>query len=123
MPLIPPAGAIVTAITPFTPDGSAIDYATLDRLVDWYLASGCAGIFSPCLSSEMFQLSPEERLELAGHVSQRVRQQCTGAGAEAPVVVGTGTYGGPIEEQASFVNQMAAVCDAVVVNTALLAAE
>ena len=36
------------------------------------------------------------------------------------VVVGTGTYGGPIKEQAAFVLKMAECVDAVVVNTATL---
>jgi len=35
----------------------------------------------------------------------------------------TGTYGGPIESQAAFVNEIAKHCDAVVVNTADMAAE
>ena len=98
-------------ITPFDSKGK-IDYAAVDGLTEWYLASGCVGIFSPCLSSEMFDLSPKERIDLATHVKKRVG----GRGA----VVGTGTYGGTIEEQAAFVNKMGKCCDAVVVNTATL---
>lgn len=102
-------------ITPFADDGT-IDFGLVDKLTDWYLLSGCAGIFTPCLSSEMFQLSPAERISLAKHVKERV------VAAEHPAVVfGTGTFGGPISEQAAFVNEMGAVCDGVVVNTALLA--
>ena len=107
-------GSIVTMITPFGADGK-IDYAAVERLVEWYLASGCAGIFSPCLSSEMFDLSADERLELAAAVRRCV------AGRAA--VVSTGTYGGPIEDQAAFVKKISQHCDAVVVNTAALTAE
>ena len=106
-----PPGCIVTMITPFAADGS-IDYGAIDSLIEWYIASGCVGIFMPCLSSEMFDLTDNERLELAERVSKRV--------AGRIVVVATGTYGGPIEMQAKTVNAMAAHCDAVVVNTACL---
>ena len=104
-------GSVVTMITPFDSKGK-IDYVAVDSLTEWYLESGCVGIFSPCLSSEMFDLSPKERLDLATHVKKRVGKR----GA----VVGTGTYGGTIEEQAAFVNKMGKCCDAVVVNTATL---
>jgi len=107
-----PDGCIVTLITPFTDGGKKIDYDAVDALVEWQLASGSVGIFTPCLSSEMFALSAAERLELASHVKQLVG----GRG----VVVATGTYGGTIEEQAEFVRSIAACCDAVVVNTATL---
>ena len=107
-----PHGSIPTMITPFTDEGK-IDYVAVDKLVEWYLQSGCVGIFTPCLSSEMFELSPSERLELAAHVKKAVGKR--------GVVVSTGTYGGPIEDQAAFVVRMGKCCDAVVVNTATLA--
>jgi 4-hydroxy-tetrahydrodipicolinate synthase len=106
-----PPGSIPTMITPFTESGE-IDYAAAEELVNWYLGSGCVGIFAPCLSSEMFDLSPAERLAMAKLVKKI-------AGSRG-VVVGTGTYGGSIEEQAAFVVKMGECCDAVVVNTATL---
>ncbi|MCE1196989.1 dihydrodipicolinate synthase family protein [bacterium] len=57
-------GVWPTMITPFLPDGS-IDYGTLERLIDWYIAKGVTGLFAVCQSSEMFYLSLRERLELA----------------------------------------------------------
>lgn len=113
-PLVLPPGCIVTMVTPFDSSGG-VDLATCDRLVEWYIASGCVGIFSPCLSSEMFDLSEAERLAVAERVKARV--------AGRVCVVGTGTYGGSIDEQAAFVVKMAAHCDAVVVNTATLVPE
>ena len=107
-------GSYVTLITPFTSDGG-IDWPAFDKLVDWHVRSGSKGVFTPCLSSEMFELAPAERLELA----RRAR-------ARAPSgvrVVACGTYGGAIAEQAKFVNALAPLCDAVVVNTACVAAE
>lgn len=50
-------------ITPFK-DGH-IDWPMVDALVEWYVENGVAGIFSVCLSSEMYHLSVEERLQLA----------------------------------------------------------
>ena len=66
-------------ITPFVEDGEhkgAIDFPIVRRLVEWYIASGCVGIFSPCLSSEMYDLSPEERLELARFVKDTIAGRC-----------------------------------------------
>lgn len=110
-----PSGVWPTMITPFVEDHSAIDWPVLDAMVEWYISSGCTGLFACCQSSEMYELSPDERLELARHVAKRA------AGRVA--VVACGTFGGPVEEQASFVNRMAAEVDAVVVLTCQLAAE
>ncbi len=57
-------GVWPTMITPFMEDGS-IDYATLEKLVDWYIQRGAGGLFAVCQSSEMFYLSLRERLDLA----------------------------------------------------------
>lgn len=51
-------------ITPFDANGQ-IDWPMVDMIVEWFVDNGVAGIFSVCLSSEMYQLSPEERLKLA----------------------------------------------------------
>ena len=56
-------GVFPTMITPFTADG-AIDWAGVDGLVEWYIASGVTGIFAVCQSSEMYHLTEDERLEL-----------------------------------------------------------
>ena len=56
-----------------------------------YISSGCVGLFACCQSSEMFYLSPDERLQLAKHVVE------TAAGRVA--VVASGTFGGSVEDQ------------------------
>jgi 4-hydroxy-tetrahydrodipicolinate synthase len=109
-----PVGSFPTMITPFTVDG-AIDWTMLGRLVDWYIAAGSVGLFSPCLSSEFYHLTDDERVELA----RRVR----GFAAGRALVVATGNYGGPIESQAEMVRRMAPCCDAVVIVTCHLAPE
>lgn len=95
------AGVWPTMITPFNGDGS-IDYATLEKLIDWYVDRGVTGLFAVCQSSEMFHLSLKERLDLAracvrlaagrvgviasGHVADDPRDQI----AEAKMMADTG---------------------------------
>lgn len=59
-----PDGIWPVMITPFT-ENNKIDYDAVKQIVDWYIKNGVDGIFAICLSSEMFQLSLEERVELA----------------------------------------------------------
>ena len=59
-----PRGVWPTMITPFEQDGS-LDDVGLQELVEWYLGRGVAGLFAVCQSSEMFELSLEERVHLA----------------------------------------------------------
>ena len=59
-----PDGIWTTMLTPFHEDGS-IDFRSLERLIDWYIAEGVDGLFAVCQSSEMFFLSSAEKRELA----------------------------------------------------------
>eukprot|EP00750_Incisomonas_marina_P012617 INCI17123.1.p1 GENE.INCI17123.1~~INCI17123.1.p1 ORF type:complete len:345 (+),score=64.95 INCI17123.1:129-1163(+) len=109
-----PVGSFPTMITPFIESGEGagqIDYPIVRRLVEWHIASGCAGIFSPCLSSEMYDLSPEERIELAKFIKEVAAGRCA--------LVSTGTYGGEatVEEMAEFTRKISEHCDAAVVIT------
>lgn len=61
----------------------------------------------------MYHLSVEERLKLAKFVHDEV--------AGRVCLVASGTFGGPIEEQALFCTEMSQYCDAVVVLTCQLA--
>jgi 4-hydroxy-tetrahydrodipicolinate synthase len=85
-------------LTPFTDQG-AIDFSALTELTEHYLEAGAAGLFANCLSSEMFELTPAERLAAIRHVVKV-------ANGAVPVVA-TGTFGGPLTDQAGFVNQVA----------------
>jgi 4-hydroxy-tetrahydrodipicolinate synthase len=51
-------------ITPFT-DDNRIDFKAVKKQTEWYIASGCDGIFAVCQSSEMFFLDSQEKLDLA----------------------------------------------------------
>ena len=57
-------GIVPVMITPFTED-NRIDYASLERLVEWYIEKGSDALFAVCQSSEMQFLSLEERSSLA----------------------------------------------------------
>lgn len=108
-------GFIPVMLTPFSDDGK-IDYSSLGRLTDRYLQSGVKGLFANCLSSEMFELSVEEKIEL----TRRVVEMTGGA---VPVVA-TGTFGGPIVEQAAYVKRIYDTgVHAVILITSLLAEE
>ncbi|MBC2596140.1 dihydrodipicolinate synthase family protein [Ruficoccus amylovorans] len=58
-------------LTPFTPDDT-IDWPAFDELVDWYVSAGASGLFSVCLSSELYHLSAEEKEALAKRALARV---------------------------------------------------
>jgi len=102
-------------LMPFQNDG-LIDYPALTRLTELYIEAGAAGLFANCLSSEMFELSAEERLQSIRHVVDV-------AGGAVPVVA-TGTFAGTPGEQADFVKKVhEAGTEAVIVITGLLADE
>jgi 4-hydroxy-tetrahydrodipicolinate synthase len=106
-------GFIPVMLTPFK-DNGAVDYVALTRLTEMYLHAGAAGVFANCLSSEMFELSGEERLSIIKHVVETVDG--------AVPVVATGTFGGPIEKQADFIKRVYdAGTSAVIAITSLLA--
>jgi 4-hydroxy-tetrahydrodipicolinate synthase len=67
----PIEGIIPVMITPFTEDG-AIDYAGLERLIDWYLGHKVDALFAVCQSSEMQFLGLQERGELGRFVVRHV---------------------------------------------------
>ncbi|AOI98251.1 dihydrodipicolinate synthase family protein [Burkholderia sp. LA-2-3-30-S1-D2] len=64
-------GIVPVMLTPFN-DAGAIDYAGLERLIEWYLAHGSDALFAVAQSSEMQFLSLAERAELARFVVERV---------------------------------------------------
>ena len=83
-------------------------------ITEWYIKSGVAGIFSVCLSSEMFQLTNEERVAVAHCVVEK-------SGGRVPVIVGA-TFEGDLEEQASLMREIGQFADAVVIITNQIAA-
>ncbi|RYF21230.1 MAG: dihydrodipicolinate synthase family protein [Flavobacteriales bacterium] len=108
-------GFIPVMLTPFK-DNGAVDFDGLTKLTELYLEAGAAGLFANCLSSEMFELSEEERLAVVKHVVKI-------ANGNVPVVA-TGTFGGAIAKQADFVKKIYDTqVEAVIGITGLLAEE
>jgi len=90
-------GFIPVMLTPFRNNGD-IDYDILTQLTELYLKAGAAGLFANCLSSEMFELEDNEKLQAIKHIIKVVDG--------AVPVVATGTFGGAISKQADFVKKV-----------------
>lgn len=108
-------GVWPTMVTPYT-DSGRIDYNALEAMLDWYLERGVDGLFAVCQSSEMFYLSLEERVELAGFVKR-------GVGGRIPVIA-SGHIADTEDGQAEEIERIAATgIDAFVLVTNRFAAQ
>ena len=92
-----PFGVWPAMITPLKADKS-IDWAGVDRLTDWYIESGVAGLFAVGQSSEMFAMDDDERLRLAQQVVKRTNGRLP--------VAASGTFVRSTEAQAEFIKKM-----------------
>ncbi len=76
------SGSYTVTITPFTEDGSAIDYAAWRRFLDWQIATGVPGVIILGTTGEFLTLTDRERSAFVeatvAHVARRI-----------PVLVGT----------------------------------
>ncbi len=84
-------------LTPFDESG-AIDYDALTSITLYYLDAGAKGLFANCQSSEMFDLSPKERLQVIAHVVRITEGRLP--------VVAAGNFGATLSEQAEFIKQV-----------------
>jgi 4-hydroxy-tetrahydrodipicolinate synthase len=108
-------GFIPVMLTPFKNNGN-IDYDILTQLTEMYLKAGAVGLFANCLSSEMYELDDNEKLQAIKHIINV-------ANGAVPVVA-TGTFGGPVNKQADFVKKVNDTgTNAVILITSLLADE
>lgn len=85
-------GVWPVCLTPFT-EQDEIDWSAFEELVEFYIQSGVRGLFINCLSSEVFQLSAEERLEAARQVVKMVNGRIG--------VVSGANFGETLDDQAS----------------------
>lgn len=77
------AGVFTIAVTPFLPDG-AVDYDSVDRMVDFYVEKGCTGLTILGIMGEAGKLSAEESVAIVKRVVART---------DVPVVVGVSAPG------------------------------
>jgi len=87
-------GVFAIAPTPFHPDG-AIDEASLDRLTDFYIETGCTGITVLGIMGEAPKLTAEESLAVASRVIKRAGklQVVVGVSAAGFAAMGSLTKG------------------------------
>jgi 4-hydroxy-tetrahydrodipicolinate synthase len=102
-------GVIPVMITPFLESGE-IDYAGLERLIEWYIGKGSDALFAVCQSSEMQFLSIQERAALGRFV---VKQ----AGGRVPVVVSGHISDDPYSQLEELTTAAETGADAVVLVT------
>lgn len=106
---------IPVMLTPFKENGE-IDLNGLTQLTQLYLQAGAKGLFANCQSSEMFQLSSEERLLIVKHILKV-------ADGKVPVVA-VGNFGKTIADQADFIHKIYDTgVKAVIVVTSVVADE
>ncbi len=85
-------------ITPYNDDLS-IDVSGYRKLLEWYLTFGVGGLYANCQSSEMSELTNNERLLLITEAVKTVN-------GKVPVVA-TGNFGENIDEHIEFINKVA----------------
>lgn len=76
-------GTYTVLITPFTPDGTAVDHPALKRLVDFQIEQGIDGLIPLGSTGEFLSVSRDERTAITETVV------ATAAG-RVPVLIGTG---------------------------------
>lgn len=84
-------------LTPYK-DDLTIDFDALSRLIEFYEEAGAKGFFANCLSSEMYHLTPDERLAITSHVVKRLQGRAS--------VVATGSFGQTIQEKVDFTQRI-----------------
>jgi 4-hydroxy-tetrahydrodipicolinate synthase len=84
-------------ITPFNLKAK-VDLDVVSNLIDFYLAAGVKGFFANCLSSEMYSITEDERLELTQHIVHYVN-------GRVPVVA-TGSFGLSVYDKAEFTKKI-----------------
>lgn len=108
-----PGGLWSVMLTPFR-DNLAIDNPALEKLTEFYIGTGANGLFANCASSEMYELSPEERLQI-------IRTTLKIAEGKVPVVA-SGTFTHSVNQNAEFIKQVHDTgVDAVVLISSIIA--
>jgi len=77
------SGSLVAVVTPMQADG-AVDFACLERLVDWHVAEGTDGLVVAGTTGESATLSKAEHVEVIRVAARRAAGRC-------PVIAGIGS--------------------------------
>ncbi|MBK7106901.1 MAG: dihydrodipicolinate synthase family protein [Ignavibacteriae bacterium] len=84
-------------ITPFN-DDLTIDFSGYQKMIEWYLRFKLGGIYANCQSSEMYELTEDERLKLISDAVKVVNGKIP--------VVGTGNFGKNLDEHIEFIKKV-----------------
>ena len=101
-----PDGVWPVMLTPFTED-LKVDTVALKALVNWYIENGCTGLFAACQSSEIFNLTLEERVVIT-------KTTVEAAAGRVPVIA-SGITSNVVEEMAKEIEAIHATGVEVVV--------
>ncbi len=77
------SGSLVALVTPMRPDG-AVDFACLEKLVDWHVGQGTDALVITGTTGESATLAKDEHVEV-------IRVAAARAGGRIPVIAGTGS--------------------------------
>ena len=75
-------GSLVALVTPMSPNGD-VDYASLEKLIEWHIAEGTNGIVSVGTTGESSTLNPIEHIDVIDFTVKHVNKRI-------PVIAGTG---------------------------------
>lgn len=70
------AGCYTAIITPFTSPPTAVDYAGLERLVDFQITNGITGVLAAGTTGESPTLAWEEHHDVTQRIAQQTRGKC-----------------------------------------------
>lgn len=79
------SGTFTAIVTPFTPDGEAVDFTALDALVEDQIDGGVAGLVPCGTTGESPTLSDDEQIAVIKRVVAKTK-------GRVPVLAGTGTF-------------------------------
>ncbi|WP_437598841.1 4-hydroxy-tetrahydrodipicolinate synthase [Sorangium sp. So ce590] len=85
MTQLPLSGTFTALVTPFTPDGEAVDFEALDALVEAQIAGGVSGLVPCGTTGESPTLSEAETTAVIARVVEAAR-------GRVPVIAGTGSF-------------------------------
>ncbi len=77
------SGSLVALVTPMRQDG-AVDFACLEKLVDWHVEQGSDGLVIAGTTGESATLTRDEHIEVVRVAAERAR-------GRVPVIAGTGS--------------------------------
>lgn len=104
-----PKGLWPVMLTPFK-ENYELDLKGLENLTEFYIAAGANGLFANCLSSEMYQLTDEERILITKTVVKKINDKIP--------VVSTGTFGKNLKKNNEFIKRIYDVgAQAVIINS------